>query len=325
MLSTVWSRIRQSLQHPSKATEASHFLPELHLDALMRLQEQAFLSTGYRSSPASSPLAGQYRSRRQGRGMELSELRNYQPGDDIRLIDWKVTARTQRPHTKVFQEERERPVHLIIDLSHSMLFGSTRSKAEQAVNTAAILGWTHTSQGDRCGGIVFNNHQSRLIKPKSRLKGLLPLFQSCCELGGQLLEKGSFVHSGRINQALRQIERQQNHGSLIIMISDFWSLDLDDTTAINQLSRHHELVAIQVCDPLEWDLPSGICTMTDGSREYRYDGSIPTERAHYQNEFDQRQTLLRQFFHKSRGHFISLATHEKPADKLKQFFAPRTR
>ncbi|MFG1489189.1 DUF58 domain-containing protein, partial [Oceanospirillum sp. HFRX-1_2] len=186
MLQSAWQQIRKSLQPEHQLQGSATFLPELRLDQLTLLQEHKNLLGLNLRSPTGSTLAGQHRSRQQGRGMELSEIRNYQPGDDIRLMDWKVTARTRRPHTKVFMEERERPVHLVVDLSASMLFGSTRSKAEQAANTAAIIGWALSYQGDRCGGLVFNGGDTRLIKPKARHKGLLPLLKSSCDLGLQI-------------------------------------------------------------------------------------------------------------------------------------------
>ncbi len=325
MLQFAWQQIRKSLQSSSPLQDASPFLPELNLEQLSRLQEHKNLLGLTLRSPTGSTLAGQHRSRQQGRGMELSEIRNYQPGDDIRLMDWKVTARTRRPHTKVFMEERERPVHLVVDLSASMLFGSARSKAEQAANAAATLGWALTYQGDRCGGLVFNGETTRLIKPKARNKGLLPLLKSSCDLGMQITEDASRSRAGRMNQALRQLAGQPGHGSLIIIISDFWSLDLEDASALSQLSRNHTLVAIQITDPLERELPSGSCFLTDGKQDYYYDGTRPAEQQRYSREFDLHQEALKQSVQKARGHFISLSTQERPADKLKQFFAKGSR
>ncbi|WP_086481426.1 DUF58 domain-containing protein [Oceanospirillum sanctuarii] len=325
MLQSAWQQIRKSLQPEHQLQGSAPFLPELRLDQLTLLQEHKNLLGLNLRSPTGSTLAGQHRSRQQGRGMELSEIRNYQPGDDIRLMDWKVTARTRRPHTKVFMEERERPVHLVVDLSASMLFGSDRSKAEQAANTAAILGWALSYQGDRCGGLVFNGHETRLIKPKARHKGLLPLLKSSCDLGQQITDKASRAKPGRMNQVLRQIAAQPGHGSLIVLISDFWSLDLEEASALSQLSRNHNLVAVQISDPLERELPGGSCFLTDGKQDYYYDGTRSEEQERYRKEFDLHQAALKQRVQKARGHFISLSTQEKPADKLKQFFAKGSR
>ena len=325
MFRNAWHQIRNSLQHVSAPAGDAPFLPELTLNALNQFRQyQGLLGLNLRT-PSGSLLAGQHRSRHQGRGMELSEIRNYQPGDDIRLMDWKVTARTRRPHTKVFLEERERPVHLIVDLSQSMLFGSIRSKAEQAANAAATLGWALTHQGDRCGGLVFNGHQSRLFRPKARQKGLLPLLQHCCHLGQQLQLSGQASEAGRMNQLLRQLSSQPGHGALVIVISDFWSLNLQDNSILCQISRNHTLVALQVHDPLEHRLPPSSCFLTDGEQDYFYDGLKNSEQVRYRHSFEQHQEALRQCLNKARAHLIPLSTHESAPDKLKQFFAKASR
>ncbi|WP_051206427.1 DUF58 domain-containing protein [Oceanospirillum maris] len=325
MFQSAWQQIRKSIQPTLSLDTSAPFLPELNLEHLSRLQEHKGLIGPNLRSPTGSTLAGQHRSRQQGRGMELSEIRNYQPGDDIRLMDWKVTARTRRPHTKVFLEERERPVHLIVDLSASMLFGSLRSKAEQAANIAATLGWAFSDQGDRCGGMVFNGQENRLIKPKARHKGLLPLLKSSCDLGQTITKASSRSPSGRMNQILRQMAAQKGHGSLVILISDFWSLDLSDHAALSQISRNHNLVAIHVTDPLEKELPGTSCFLTDGEQDFYYDGTRTDEQKRYRNEFNLHQEALKQSIQKARGHFIPLSTQELPADKLKQFFSKAIR
>lgn len=303
---------------PAKLSEAP-FLPEMNLNALSRFRQQRRPKKRQRSTPVNSSRAGQHHSRQQGRGMELSEIRNYLPGDDIRLMDWKVTARTRRPHTKVFLEERERPVHLVLDLSASMLLGSRRSKAEQALNIAATLGWAFVDQGDRCGGLLFNGRHRHLIRPKAQQKGLWPILKTGCDLGHQLPQEYSRSLPGRMNTVLHQIGSQPGHGHLIILISDFRSLDLTDLSALSRITRHHTLVAISVSDPLEQELPAGPCILTDGHQDHFYDGSHSGDRARYRRKFDQHQQALQQSLHNVRGHFISCSTQDNPADKLKPF------
>lgn len=303
------------------ALEADQFLPELNLQHLLSWQKYRSALGSHLKTPTSSTLAGQHRSRIQGRGMELSEIRNYQPGDDIRLMDWKVTARTRKPHTKVFLEEKERPVHLVIDLSSSMLFGSQRSKAEQAANIASTLGWSLTAQGDRCGGLIFNGQDHRLIRPKARQKGLLPLLQNLCQFGQQLSSEQVQAEPGRMNQILQQMIAQPGHGSLVVVISDFWSLDLEDYGILRQISRRHNLLAIQVSDPLEYELPPGPCYLTDGYQQQFFDGDKTQDKKDYRRSFDQHQQALQQIMLKTGGQFISLSTTEHPADKLEHYFS----
>lgn len=301
------------------------FLPELTLEHLFlqqRYQNQIGINP---QTKTGSNIAGRHLSYRQGRGMELSEIRHYQPGDDIRLMDWKVTARTRRPHTKVFLEERERPVQLIVDLSDAMLFGSIRSKAEQAATAAATLGWALSAQGERCGGVVFNNSTSHFIKPRAKHKGLLPLLESCCHLGHMLNTPSGGTVPDRMNQILQQLAQKPGHGSLIIIISDFWSLNLSNPEPLQRLTQHHDVVALQITDPLEYELPPALCSLTDGQNDVDFDGGRPTEQERFRKYFNERQKALEQNIHRARGRFITLSTQESPADKLKQYFVKKSR
>lgn len=308
---------------PSSMAAPDVFLPELSLPQLLACQKQSKgIGANFRM-PSGATLAGQHRSTRQGRGMELSEIRNYQAGDDIRLMDWKVTARTQRPHTKVFMEEKERPVQLVVDLSASMLFGSQRSKAEQAALLAATLGWAMVGQGDRCGGLVFNGTQHQLIRPKARQKGLLPLFQQICQFAPLLTQPESRSKAGRMNQLLQLLAAQPGHGSLLVLISDFWSLDLTGQALLRRLARHHQLLAIHLSDPLEYQLPHAACYLTSGrslGKSLFFDGTHAADRERYQQAFDQRQQGLEETLTQIGAHYIPLSTTEQVPDKLKRFF-----
>lgn len=307
-------------QHGSSEPPQPVLLPELTLNALLGWQKyQNALGSRLRVR-SSSTLAGQHRSSIQGKGIELSEIRNYQPGDDIRLMDWKVTARTRKPHTRVFLEEKERPVQLVLDLSASMLFGSVRSKAEQAANTAATLGWSFTHQGDRCGGIIFNGEQHRLIKPGARKKGLLPFLKQSCDLSEAIVTPHGPSTPGRMNQLLEHLMAQPGHGHLIILISDFWSLDLENCKVLSELSRKHHLLAIHITDQLEYELPEGPCYINQGNQSLFFDGSQFADRKRYRQQAENRCQALESLFRKNRGHWLALTTEENPPERLMQYF-----
>ncbi|OPX56840.1 hypothetical protein BTE48_01850 [Oceanospirillum multiglobuliferum] len=311
------------MQQPTVVGSDTVFLPELNLAQLLACQKQSSGIGANLRMPSRSMLAGQHRSTRQGRGMELSEIRNYQAGDDIRLMDWKVTARTQRPHTKVFMEEKERPVQLVVDLSASMLFGSQRSKAEQAAHLAATLGWAIVRQGDRCGGLVFNGTQHQLIRPKARQQGLLPLFQQLCQFAPMLVQPEGRSEAGRMNQMLQLVAAQKGHGNLLVIISDFWSLDLAGKALLRRLASNHQLLAIHISDPLEYQLPNSPCYLVGGqalSQTVFFDGHDKSDRQRYQLLFDQRQQGLEEMLLQVGGYYIQLSTTEHVADKLKRFF-----
>ncbi|MBB1485330.1 DUF58 domain-containing protein [Oceanospirillum sediminis] len=317
----MWSlfRISSDADKSYQSTSEQALLPELTLEHLLGWQRYKGALKSKLHTPTSSVLAGQHRSRVQGKGMELSEIRNYQPGDDIRLMDWKVTARTRKPHTKVFMEEKERPVQLVLDLSYSMLFGSQRSKAEQAANVAATIGWALSHQGDRCGGLIFNGKKQYLIRPGARKKGLLPLLKQSCDLSTDLITEHSASAPGRMNQVLKQISLP-GHGQLIILISDFWSLDITDNQLLSRLSKKHNVLAVLITDPMESELPPGPCYLHDKQKSFFFDGSLTDDRTRYKKQAEQRQQALKQFFMQNKSHFITLSTEENPPDKLQQCF-----
>ncbi len=146
----------------------------LSINELIQYQNKASLINLSASKNMQGQMSGNYLARSKGRGMEFDEVRHYQNGDDIRAIDWRVTARTGKTHTKLFREEVERPVLIATDLSTNMLFGSKLLfKSVQAAHLAALVAWHAKDRGDRVGGIVFNQQQHSELKPRSRLQGVL--------------------------------------------------------------------------------------------------------------------------------------------------------
>ena len=147
---------------------------ELNIDELIRYQTKSSLINLAAAKSSHGKMSGNYLARSKGRGMEFDEVRHYQTGDDIRAIDWRVTARTGKTHTKLFREELERPVLITTDLSASMHFGSQLLfKSVQAAHLASLVAWHAKNRGDRLGGIVFNQHEHLELKPRSRKEGVL--------------------------------------------------------------------------------------------------------------------------------------------------------
>jgi len=164
---------------------------------------------------AKGMLAGPYRSLIKGRGMEFDEVRHYQAGDDVRAIDWRVTARTGSTHTKVFKEEKERPVLLLVDFSDSMIFGSQLLlKSVQAAHLAAQLAWQAKQRGDRIGAVIFNQHQHQELRPKGRSSGVLALIHQLQQLHQQQwTEAGGKSRNGGSPQEPKDM-RQLQHARL---------------------------------------------------------------------------------------------------------------
>lgn len=212
-------------------------------------------------------MSGNYLARSKGRGMEFDEVRHYQTGDDIRAIDWRVTARTGITHTKVFREEVERPVLIATDLSSNMLFGSQLLfKSVQASHIAALVAWHAKERGDRVGGIVFNQHKHTELKPRSRQQGVLHYLYTLSTIHQHSYNAFITEHAEENNPAdIAQISFDENcgrirqlakPGSLIYLITDGNYLSQESLRHLSNISRHCELVVCLISDPLEKELPA---------------------------------------------------------------------
>lgn len=233
-------------------------------------------------------LAGAYLAKTKGRGMEFDEARHYQAGDDIRAIDWRVTARTGKTHTKLYREEKERPVFVLTDLSSSMQFGTQfLFKSVQAAHLSALIAWSARKRGDRIGGLVFNQHQHIECKPFTRQKAVLSLLNSMLKVQqGAQLDAQTYTQTTSqqvtLGDACARLRRLAHPGSLIFILSDFTQLDELATQHIAQLSRHCEVIAHPISDPFEHQLPqvkmSQRVTLSDGhSRQQIVLGEKDTE------------------------------------------------
>lgn len=229
---------------------------KLALDELLHYQSKtALIHLGARKN-LKSRMSGNYLARSKGRGMEFDEVRHYQVGDDIRAIDWRVTARTGKTHTKLFREEVERPVLIATDLTQTMNFGSQLLfKSVQAGHLAALLAWHAKERGDRVGGIVFNENKHQELKPRSRQAGVLHYLHTLKDTQ-TVDDKHELMQSAQAFQEncarLRQLAKP---GSLVYLITDGYHLNSDIIHHLSQISQHCELVIALISDPLETSLP----------------------------------------------------------------------
>ena len=193
--------------------------------------------------------AGARLSKFRGRGMEYSESRMYLPGDDIRSIDWRVTARTGRVHTKLFHEERDRPVLFVVDLGAQMRFGTRRAfKSVVAAETASLLAWAAVANGDRVGALVFGGEYTAESPVKGGRHGALSLFRALAEVGNATDERAS---SDGIGEALLRARRVARPGTLIIVISDFGTLRQPTDRQLARLREHNDVLCVWIYDGLE--------------------------------------------------------------------------
>ncbi|WP_394393691.1 DUF58 domain-containing protein [Shewanella woodyi] len=204
-------------------------------------------------SKARANLAGHRASLIKGRGMEFAEVRHYQPGDDVRTIDWRVTARTGKVHTKLFVEERERPVLILLDLSHSLYFGSSLLlQSVQAAHLATTLGWSAIQHGDRLGALIATEMEHLELKPRSRQQGILQLISAIQSLHERQLNQLSEYQSEpeHLFRACQRLRRIAKPGSLIWIISDGANLTENCLAPLSDLKRHCDMGAFLITDPL---------------------------------------------------------------------------
>jgi uncharacterized protein (DUF58 family) len=263
-------------------------LPELI--ALQRYaQNVAYRPDGY------AVRSGNHVSKVRGRGMDFSETRNYQAGDEIRHMEWRVTARTGRPHVKVYQEERERPVFILVDFNSSMYFGTRVAfKSVVAARLAAIIAWTAAKQGDRVGGFVFSETSHHEISPRTRRAGVLPLLAALSHYTQKKLPKTTSIAQNRSStHALLRLRHVAKPGSIIVLISDFYHLDTESEHQLSRLAQHCDVLAYHVCDPLELSPPAPQqYAITDGHDDLLLDTTLDAVRFSYQFYAEQRITTL---------------------------------
>lgn len=226
---------------------------QLDLTQLLRYQRLTHLLDLAPKQTIQSKLAGSYLAKTKGRGMEFDEVRHYQPGDDVRTIDWRVTARTGKVHTKLFREEKERPVFILTDLSSSMQFGSQLLlKSVQAAHLAALIAWHVKKTGDKLGGILFNDQSIVELKPAVRHVAVLRYLHQLIEL--QKTNQPEPQQQTLAN-ALGQLRRLARPGSLLFVISDFSQLDEQCLRHLQAMRQHNEIRLCQLFDPLEREVP----------------------------------------------------------------------
>jgi uncharacterized protein (DUF58 family) len=241
--------------------------------------------------------SGSHLSKMRGRGMDFSEVRNYQAGDEIRHMEWRVTARTGRPHVKIYQEERERPTVVLVDFNPSMIFGTRIAfKSVVAARLASMLAWTVMKQGDRIGGFFFSSTEHSEFTPRGRESGVLPLLSSLSHYTAQSDQQRK-ARPRLLSDALIRLRRVVRPGSILVLISDFYSMDIESEKHLARLRANNDILAYHISDPVELAAPKPQqYAMTNGIEELILDTSIGSVSAAYDTYCKQRmQQLAEQF------------------------------
>jgi uncharacterized protein (DUF58 family) len=268
---------------------------------------------------------GAYVSHFRGRGMEFDESRPYQPGDDPRSIDWRVTARSTTAFTKLFREERERPVLVVVDLRSNMHF-ATRGcfKSVNASRAAALLAWAAHHRGDRLGGLIFGDTTHRELKPRLGRRAALRFVH-------QLAEHPDWTNRGVANNAeplanaMSSLRRVARPGSLVVVISDFVGFSRAAQAYLSRVARHNEVLAVFMNDPLEKQLPPpGHYRIVSPDDELAIDTFATAARQDYENEFNKRSHDLETFCHRYGIHLMPMSTDDDPVSTLQTALGRRS-
>lgn len=264
-----------------------------------------------------NPSSGQRLSRLRGRGVDFAEVRLYQPGDDVRSIDWRVTARKNEPHTKVFREERERPTLLCIDQTRSMFFGTRlRLKSVAAAELAARCAWQALANGDRVGGLIIGNESTTLAKPKRSSRAVARILGELHNHNTALNRHSAPTSPEYLAGELTHLRRLAQTNHRIVVLTDFLPAGAFWSDTLKGLARHNDVIAVHIIDPMEQQLPIAEQFMvSDGGQRLPVDGGSDTLRDRYRQRFAQQQQALQESLTQSAVRYVQVRT-DSPLDRL---------
>ncbi len=266
------------------------------LDDLMRLRFKASGFSFLPRQPIHSILSGRHASRLRGRGLNFEELRNYLPGDDTRNIDWKVTARTREPYVRVYTEEKDRTVWLLVDQRISMFFGSRwKMKSVVAAEAAAVAAWRVLSQGDRVGAIVFDDTDLQVIPPHRSEERVAQILKKIVEKNHALNAKTEIKPGPEmLNRALKRVASMARHDCLVCLVGDGTGIDEDTRKYVTRLTEHNDVLSVFIYDPLEQSMPAaGRLVFSDGLSQVEFNTTDKALRAAYSSDFEQRVAKMK--------------------------------
>lgn len=296
------------------------------LEYLLTLKADARGFSFLARQPVTSLLSGRHASRLRGRGLAFEELRHYQQGDDIRTMDWRATARLRSPHVRVYNEERERPVLLVVDQRRTMFFGSRRAmKSVAAAEVAALAAWRTLAAGDRVGGIVFNDDEMIDLSPHRSQTRVLRLLHEVVRLNQELPSERSSAAEAQVtlNQALEAAQRRATHDHLVVLISDFDGADDETQRLATLLAAHNDVLAVAIYDPLGASLQGrpGMVATDRGATYEVPSGAAFT--ASFEQAFAARLDRWTEIFRGLRVPVIPISNAASPVDQLRDLFGRR--
>ena len=263
-----WSKIRRRTIEPDRPAGVFASLEEL-----VRIRYRARDFSFKPQQPVTSILSGRYASRLRGRGLNFEELRRYHVGDDIRTMDWHVTARTRTPYVRVYTEEKDRAVLLVVDQRLNMFFGTRdRLKSVTAAQLAALGAWRALDVGDRVGIVAFDDETLFEMPPRRSEQNVMSILNGVLEMNHALhAESGVHPAPGMLNTALEKAMRLAKHDMLVVIVSDFFGIDEQTSKLTARISTHNDILGILVHDPMRLDPPTGRFRASDGENQLEID------------------------------------------------------
>ena len=267
-----------------------------------------------------SKLSGRHISGMRGRGLDFSEMKQYVQGDDTRNIDWKATRRTGKPYIRVYNEEKDRNVWLVISQMNSMFFGSKeRMKSVSAAHTAALMAFKALEMGDRVGAVVYNNEDVKFFKASSSKNNVVQIMTEIERQNNLLTATNSNNSKGKLSEALKILSSLAKHDDLVLLIGDGRAMDEASAKYITRMNAHNDIIAVLVFDPMEEEIiKSSSLFFSDGVETVDIDSADKGFQLKYK---EQREASRLKFQHLSRKNALPILSISTAFPVLDQLYA----
>ena len=295
----------------------------LTLENLLKFEWfSSVLNLGTGKQKSNSILSGRYASRLRGRGLDFEEARPYIIGDDIRNIDWNVTAKTGRTHTKVFTEEKEKPAFIFVDQSPTMGFGSkNKTKAVIAGELASIIAHKIKKGGDRIGGMVYTGSSYELITPKRDSRNIIYFLQKIVDANKSIYEHKEVDFENTLTEVIAKINNIVTHDFVVFIISDFHRYSGSVLQYLSELSLHNDIVLIKVFDELEEQMPSEKLVVTNKTHQINLNGKDRKLKEKLETSFENNYKNFKSELEKYKINIFKINTTDPVEDQLIEVFS----
>lgn len=297
----MWLFSEKNTQNETEANGLSVSLHELYA------QQKYLPYLSLKNTKTVSDFSGDIKSAFKGRGMELEELRKYTFGDDVRDMDWRVTARKCTPYTRIYAQEKDREIMVFLDLSASMVFGTKKElKSVCAAKIAAMLGWMAVKNKDRFGILIYDGLHQYYFKAQNNRQNLTAIFKKIASVSRMILQNNAF---GDMSEAMKTLEYHQKGQGIIFILSDFFNFNKEKFMRISALAQKNTVYCLNIFDILE-DVcpPDGIYKARFGKQKIEFDTYLPDFKANYQKHFANNRDFIKKNCQKFSCKYLEIRT-----------------